>query len=126
MDRILCVGIGSLLGGLARYGLTGLVHRYLNGSFPYGTLAVNTLGCLVIGSVLYLVQDRSMLGPNARLFITVGLLGGFTTFSAFGYETMELLRGGEVRWAFLNVAGNVILGLGAVWLGRAISKLAGL
>lgn len=126
MERVLIVGIGSFLGGIARYGLTGVIHRHTNASFPYGTLAVNVLGCLLIGGVLHLVEDRFMLGPNARLFVAVGLLGGFTTFSAFGYETIELLRGSELRLALLNVSGNVVLGLAAVWLGRAALRMTGI
>jgi CrcB protein len=125
MEKVLIVGLGSFLGGMARYGLSGLAQRLLGASFPFGTLAVNVVGCLLIGGVLHLVEDRSMLQPNARLFVAVGLLGGFTTFSAFGYETIELLRDDELRLALLNVAGNVVLGLAAVWLGRTILRLAG-
>lgn len=126
MEKILIVGLGSFLGGVARYGLSGLIHRHLNGAFPYGTLAVNVLGCMLIGGMLHLVEDRSMLGPNARLFVGIGLLGGFTTFSTFGYETMLLLRDREPWLALLNVAGNVVLGLGSVWLGRAVLRAAGI
>lgn len=125
MREILLVGAGGFLGSIARYGLAGLIHRYAGASFPWGTLAVNVLGCFVIGAVLHLVLDRSALGPDARLFVAVGILGGFTTFSAFGWETLELLRNGQLGAALLNVAGNVVLGLGAVWLGRETLKLAG-
>ena len=125
MEKILIVGVGSFLGGIARYGLSGLVQRLLGASFPYGTLAVNVVGCLLIGGVLHLVEDRAVLGPDARLFAAVGLIGGFTTFSAFGYETFALLRASDVWFAFLNVAGNVLLGLAAVWLGRTILRMAG-
>ncbi|MBI3271572.1 MAG: fluoride efflux transporter CrcB [Planctomycetes bacterium] len=126
MLKALLVGLGGFLGAIARYELSGLVHRYLSASFPYGTLVVNVLGCLAIGGVLHLVEDRSLLGPNTRLFLTIGILGGFTTFSSFGYETMELLRDGESALALANVAGNVVLGLGAVWLGRTVPRLVGM
>jgi len=125
LEKMLLVGVGGFLGTIARYGLSGLVHRHVEGAFPWGTLAVNVLGCLVIGGVLYLVEERSMLGPDSRLFLSVGVLGGFTTFSAFGYETMEMLRARDHWLALFNVSGNVVLGLGAVWLGRTILKIAG-
>ncbi len=126
MTKILVVGLGGFLGAIARYGLTGLVHRRLSAAFPYGTLAVNVLGCLGIGVVLHLVEDRSMLGPTARLFVAIGILGGFTTFSSFGYETFELLEDREYRLALMNVAGNVVLGLVAVWIGRTLPRAIGM
>ncbi len=126
MTKILVVGLGGFLGAIARYGLSGLVHRRFGSSFPYGTLVVNLLGCLGIGVVLHLVEDRSMLGPTARLFVAIGILGGFTTFSSFGYETFELLEDREYRLALLNVAGNVVLGLLAVWAGRTLPRAIGM
>jgi CrcB protein len=126
MTKILLVGLGGFVGALSRYGLSGIVHRQVGGSFPYGTLVVNVLGCLAVGGFLHLVEDRSMLGPGARVFLSIGLLGGFTTFSSFGYETVELLRAREAGLAVLNVAGNLVLGLSAVWLGRAILRGFGL
>ena len=126
MNNILIVALGGAIGSVARYGLSGLVHRHLSGTFPYGTLAVNVLGCLAIGAVLRLTEDRLLLGPTSRLFLAVGILGGFTTFSSFGYETMKLMQNRQMGMALLNVAGNVLLGLGAVWLGRTLLKTAGL
>ena len=124
--EILLVGVGGSLGAIARYGLTGLVHKRLGDSFPFGTLAVNLIGCLAIGCVLYLVEERALLGAQARVFASVGLIGGFTTFSAFGYETLQLLRDGRFGAACLNVGCSVVLGLLAVWLGRALPRLAGI
>ncbi|HKS16621.1 MAG TPA: fluoride efflux transporter CrcB [Planctomycetota bacterium] len=121
----LLVGIGGSLGAMARYGLSGLVHKHLGSSFPYGTLVVNFVGCLAIGCVLYLVEDRALLGVQARLFAAVGIIGGFTTFSAFGHETLQLLRDGRFGAACLNVGCSVVLGLFAVWLGRTMLRLAG-
>ncbi len=125
MAKLLIVGLGGFFGAIARYWLSGLVHRHLGSAFPYGTLVVNVVGCLAIGGVLYLVEDRSMLGPNARLFAVVGIIGGFTTFSALGYETFELLRDRELGLALVNAAGNLVLGLVAVWFGRTILRFAG-
>lgn len=125
MTKLLVVGLGGFLGAIARYGLSGLVHRRLGEGFPYGTLAVNVVGCLLIGVVLHLVEDRSILGPTARLFVAIGVLGGFTTFSSFGYETFELIEDRAYKLALLNVAGNMILGLLAVWVGRTLPRAIG-
>lgn len=110
------IGIGGGLGALARYGLVSLVHARTV-AFPWGTLAVNAIGCFLIGAMF------ERLSTDARAFVVVGVLGGFTTFSAFGHETVELLRGGQTTLALLNAAGNVVLGVGAVLLGRAAVTL---
>jgi len=126
MTRLLIVGLGGFVGAVARYGVSGLVHRSIRTTFPLGTLVVNTVGCLVIGALLYAIEDRALLSPNMRLFGAIGLLGAFTTFSTFGYETLELL--GEGRWAAtaLSITANVVLGLAAVWLGRTALRAVGI
>ncbi len=126
MSKILIVGLGGFLGSIARYGLQGLVQRRMNSPFPFGTLAVNVLGCLAIGVVIHLVEDRSMVGPNGRLFVAVGILGGFTTFSTFGYETYELLKDGDFLRGAMNAACSVFLGLLAVWVGRTLPRFIGM
>ena len=119
----LLVGAGGFVGAIARYGLSGFVHRQLPlSNFPYGTLAVNLLGCLVIGLVLGLVESRQMFGPEFRTFALIGILGAFTTFSTFGYETFAMLRDGEHLRALLNVGLQVLLGLALVWLGYTTSS----
>jgi CrcB protein len=118
---LLLISLGGVLGALARYGASGLVHRLLGAGFPYGTLAVNLAGCLAIGAVLYLTQDRPTLSVAARQLVAVGFLGSFTTFSTFGLETFALLRDGDFVAAALNVAASVLLGLGAVWLGHGLA-----
>lgn len=116
------VGSGGALGAMARYGLGGLVHRNAAlAAFPFGTLAVNLLGCLLIGLGAGLADARQAFTPEARLFVFVGLLGGFTTFSSFGYETIALLRDHELLRAGLNVGINVFAGLALVWLGYALT-----
>ena len=122
MLKLAVLGVAGGIGTVARYWLTGLVHRFARETFPFGTLAVNVLGCLLIGIVMHLVRDHQALGPEARTLVIVGLLGGFTTFSAFGYETFELLHGGSFFLAAANVAGNVVLGTGAVWLGMIAGR----
>ena len=126
MDKLLIIGAGGFVGAIARYWLSGAVHRMHDGVLPMGTLVVNLLGCLVIGAAMTLLEDRPLMSPNARLFLTIGFLGSFTTFSTFGYETVELLKDGELRWALLNIAGNVVLGLAAVLAGRAAVRAVGI
>jgi CrcB protein len=123
MAQLLIVGTGGFCGAVARYWLTGVAHRYLQGAFPYGTLVVNLLGCLAIGCVMGLVEFRQVFPPNVRVFLVPGILGGFTTFSAFGYETFSLLRDNEYLLAAANVAGNVVVGIVAVLVGWFAAKL---
>lgn len=119
---LLLVGAGGFLGSVSRYLIGGWVHRALGTSFPYGTLTVNVLGCLAIGLLGGLAETRQMITPEARLFLFIGLLGGFTTFSSFGYETLAFARDGEFVIAGLNVMLQIALGLGAVWFGFIISR----
>ena len=116
------VAAGGAAGAVSRYLLGRAVQHAAGGPFPWGTLAVNVLGCLAIGVALHYIQDRQTIGPSARLFLTIGILGGFTTFSSFGYETVQLAAGGQWGAAAGNVLGNVLLGLGAVWLGWVAAR----
>lgn len=114
------VGLGGCIGSILRYLLSESVQARLGGAFPYGTLAVNVLGCFVIGGLTGLFEGTMMPTPEARAFLFTGILGGFTTFSAFGNETMLLAREAG-RWAALaNIGAQLFFGLGAVWLGRAL------
>ena len=116
------VGAGGFVGTLLRYGVGGVVQRQLPlATFPYGTLVVNLLGCLVIGGLAGLIDTRQVFSPEARVFALIGLLGGFTTYSTFGYETFAMLRDAEHLRAGANVALHVILGIGCVWLGYALT-----
>lgn len=91
--------------------------------FPLGTFVVNVLGCLVIGYLMQLSESRGVLQGEWRLFVFVGLLGGFTTFSSFGIETFQLIRDGEYIFATANAVGQVVLGLMFVWLGVILARL---
>ena len=119
--RLFLVGAGGFLGSALRYIVSGTVQQS-SGSvqFPYGTLAVNVIGCFVIGALSALAENRGVFTMEARLFVFVGILGGFTTFSTFSNETMNFLREGENLRALVNVTAQLILGLGAVWLGRGL------
>ncbi len=118
------VGSGGFIGALARYGLSGLVHRQVPlAVFPYGTLVVNLLGCLMIGVLAGLAESRQLFGPEFRTFALIGVLGGFTTFSTFGYETVAMMRDAEFLRASTNVGVHVVLGLALVWLGYALTTV---
>lgn len=124
MVKILLVGAGGFIGSILRYVLSGYVqHWSRSAEFPFGTMTVNLIGCLIIGFGSQLADMRGAFGPEVRVFIFIGLLGGFTTFSSFGNETMNLVRAGENLAAFLNVAVHLVLGLGSVWLGRVLAHL---
>jgi len=117
--RLLAVALGGASGALLRYGATLLTQRYLGQRFPWGTLLVNLMGCFLLGALLAWSSERSALSEPTRLFLTVGLLGAFTTFSTFGNETLELLRDGATAAALGYVGVSLVCGLGALFLGRA-------
>jgi len=122
--NIFIVGLGGFIGSALRY-LVGGWAQSLSKSldFPYGTLAVNLIGCFVIGFLGELAEARGIFTSETRLLVFIGLLGGFTTFSSFGNDTLNLARSGQMVNALTNVAVNVIFGLLLVWLGRTIAYL---
>ena len=123
--RLLLVGLGGFAGSVMRYLASGWVQgAFPMASFPIGTLFVNVSGCLVIGILGGLSEFYNVFTPHARLFVFVGILGGFTTFSTFGSETTALMRDGQFLWAFINVFSSVGAGLLAVWLGQTLSRFA--
>jgi CrcB protein len=125
MLKLVMVGLGGFVGAVGRYALSGMVHRMTGATFPVGTLAVNVAGCFLLGALMQLVTTDGAFTPNVRLFLTIGLLGAFTTFSTFGYETLALFDAGDFLHAGLNILYNVVLGLAAVWLGRSLFELLG-
>lgn len=126
MIGILLVGVGSFIGGVMRYGLSTWVYKALdNPWFPYGTLSVNVSGCLIIGFLSGLAEARAAFTPEARLFLFVGILGGFTTFSSFALETFALARETQNLAAFMNIALQLLLGLLAVWIGHVMAHALG-
>lgn len=124
IKQLLLVGGGGFLGSVSRYLLGGWVHRWTGvAGFPVGTLAVNLLGCLAIGWLAGLAEARQVLTAEVRLFLLIGFLGGFTTFSSFGWETLSMARGGETLPALGNAGLNLAGGLGAVWVGLALARV---
>ena len=120
MFKIFLVGLGGFLGAVARYLITGVLWR-LSPLFPWGTLLVNTLGSLSLGLIMALVSETLLISPAARLFLAVGFLGSFTTFSTFVYETSALLEGGNFWLAGLNLAASIFLGLLGIRLGALLA-----
>jgi CrcB protein len=121
MRIILAIGIGSFFGGIARYLLSQLIQNKFLSTFPFGTLSVNIIGCLLIG-VIFGLSERGNVTMMWRLFLVTGFLGGFTTFSSFSNETVGLIRDGQIWQAFAYIASSVIVGLLATFLGIAIIK----
>ena len=123
MMNILAVAFGGALGSTARYLAVTVIGRCLPGiDFPYGTLTVNVIGCFLIAFIGGLATDKIPLNAEARFFIFTGILGGFTTFSAFGYETFYFLKTSHFYLALFNILANCLLGLGAVGLGYVTAK----
>ncbi len=123
MKDVLAVGIGGFFGCIIRYLVGVLVSRFFDEpTFPFATLAVNVGGCLLIGLLGTVSENTKMISPPLQMFLIVGFLGGFTTYSAFGYQTLTLMREGYSLAALLNVAAHIVFGFGAVWLGALIAK----
>lgn len=116
------VAVGGALGSVSRY-LLGTWTQSVSKSidFPYGTLTVNLVGCFVIGFLSQLAETRGAFTSESRALVFIGVLGGFTTFSSFGNDTINLLRDGETVNALANIGANVIVGLLLVWLGRTVA-----
>ncbi len=123
MLNLFFVGTGGFLGAVGRYLLAGAVYQlFPNSTFPTGTAVVNILGCFLIGLLNGLFEVRQIFGPETRLFLLMGVLGGFTTFSTFGFETLALVKSGDFLSAAMNVLVQVILGLLAVFLGYSLLR----
>lgn len=122
--QLLLVAVGGALGAVTRYLLGTWIASIFGPDFPLGTFAINVSGAFFIGVVLGLAND-GIVSANARLFLAVGVLGGYTTFSTFSYETLSLLQDGTMGLALLNVMGQLLLGVGAAYLGLVVSRVLG-
>jgi CrcB protein len=126
MKAVILVALGGAIGSVARFKLSGYVlHHTIDWRFPAGTFAVNVIGCLVAGLLAGLAEKYDFMSAETRLLVFTGILGGFTTFSAFGLETMFLLRRGDALIAGANIFLSVAMGLAALWLGLGLASLKG-
>ena len=121
MSKLIWIALGGLLGTLCRYGLSAWLDGRSQSQFPYGTLAVNLLGCFVAG-FLFPLLEQATVAPELRLAVFTGFLGGFTTFSAYGLQTVILATGGLWSMAALNLFLSNVAGLAMVWAGGALSR----
>lgn len=122
MKSVLLVALGGAIGSVARFKLSGWVlHQTPGWRFPAGTLAVNVIGCFIAGLLAGFAVKQDFFTPDARVFLFTGLLGGFTTFSAFGLETLLLLKRGEAGVAMANIVLSVVVGLAVAWLGYGMT-----
>lgn len=125
MQKILLVGLGGFLGSVLRYLSVEIIGRLMGGKMMWvATFSVNAVGCLVIGFLGGLAMTTSYISPSIRLFILVGLLGGFTTYSTFGYEAQSLVRERELIIAALYVGAHLVVGIGFAWGGFALASSA--
>jgi len=122
MKLVLLIGTGSFLGGSFRYLISQAVQGRFLSSYPYGTFAVNIIGCFIIG-IIFAMSSKYNLSPEWRLFLATGICGGFTTFSSFSLETLAMLRDGQYLDSFLYIGSSIFLGLIAVYLGMTLFKL---
>ena len=122
-SNCILVLLGGGVGSLSRYLVSVWAFGRFGNHFPYGTLIVNILGCLAIGFVLTLSLEKLIVTENIRLLLVTGFLGGFTTFSAFGFETLHLMRTGNTMLALVYIGASIIAGLAAVWIGVHVAKL---
>jgi len=124
MTKWTLIAVGGAFGSVLRYAVQGWVQRFAGSSFPAGTLAVNVIGCGALGFLAAALTGPILVREEYRIGLTVGILGGFTTFSTFGFETFTLANEGQLRFAVLNMVLSCGLGVVAVWLGyRAAEKL---
>lgn len=114
---VFLIAIGGALGSVGRYLVSALVLRWTTPHFPYGTVVVNILGCVAFGVLAGLAQQRLALSTDARAFLLVGVLGGFTTFSTFAFDSVSLMRDGQWTLALANMLGQVVIGVVALWAG---------
>ena len=120
--NLFLIAIGGALGSVARYLLSTFVLRLTGSLLPIGTFAVNFIGCALFGSIVGAAQHRMVLTSPARLFLLVGVLGGFTTFSSYAYESFALLQDAQFAAAAVNIVGQVVAGLVGVWAGYVITN----
>jgi fluoride exporter len=124
MTKLAWLAAAGALGTLARYGVGGVVQRALGGAFPWGTLVVNAVGCLLFGLVWALAEERMVISGETRAILLVGFMGAFTTFSTFAFETSAMLRDAEWSFALANLLSQNVLGIVCFFAGLALGRVA--
>lgn len=122
MLKIMMVAVGGSIGATTRYLVSTWAADKFGTNFPYGTLIVNVVGCFIIGAFMTLATERMIVSPYWRLLITVGFVGGLTTFSSYSYETLKLLQEADIMMAMSNLLANLILGFFGTWLGISAAR----
>ncbi len=122
MRTLLLIGLGGGIGSILRYLTSVVIQKYYATVFPLATLVVNILGCLLIGIIMGLLEKNQVNDSAMKWLLVTGFCGGFTTFSAFGYENIRLLQNGNVFLPFVYISASIILGLGSVWIGFILVK----
>jgi fluoride exporter len=123
-SQVMIVGVGGFIGSALRFVVSGWVQRLAAASvMPYGTLVVNVFGCLALGLLGGIAEHRQMLEPAQRLFLMVGVLGGFTTFSTFAFESVALMQDAQLAKAALNTLAQIVLGFGAAFAGYILARV---
>ncbi len=123
MREVLLIALAGAIGALSRYGISLAANRFISDSFPFGTLIVNVLGCFLIGYVMHLGLTTDLIPATWRVAITIGFLGGLTTFSSFSYETVSFIEDGAWALAGGNIAANVLLAIPATLLGLGLARI---
>ena len=119
--NLFLIAIGGALGSTARYLFAMSVQRASGSLFPFGTFAVNVVGCILFGAIAGAAEQRVQLTPELRMFLLVGVLGGFTTFSSYTFETLALVRDGQFAWGAINLGGQVVAGFAGMWAGYVLT-----
>jgi len=122
LRSIILVGVGGGLGSVFRYLTAVGINKYFQSVFPWATFVANVLGCLIIGLLLGLFERHQLTSPDLKYLFVTGFCGGYTTFSAFAAENMNLFQSGNTLTSFLYIAASVLIGLFAVWVGLILTK----
>ena len=122
MFKYFIVFIGSGIGGSLRYWLSSLIHKYAPPYFPFGTFVINILGSLILGWMIFGLDEKDLINPSLKLFIGIGFCGGFTTFSTFSLETFNLMKNGEILLAGLNILLSVIISLIGIYIAYLLTR----